>query len=389
MRFITADWIYPITAPRIRHGVIAVDEDRIVDITTREHVPSEKLEYVKGILVPGFVNAHCHLELSHLKGKAPVGTGLLAFLRYVVTLRETDQAVIDRAIEEADVYMWENGIQAVGDICNQTDTFATKQRSPIHYYSFVEIFDFLDAAKAPWLSGQMDAFTKAPGLRSAVPHAPYSVSPEIYQQINALNASDEKLAISIHNQETLAEDEFVRHGTGDFIDFYASFGFDGSRQPATGMSSLAWAIRHLDPRHRTLFVHNTFTTKDDIRTATEWNPEVFWVTCPNANIYIENRLPDYSNFLETNAVVAIGTDSLTSNWQLSVWEEIRTIAKNFPSISLDTLLQWATINGARALGMEAEIGSFEIGKRPGVVALLSFNPDTDAMNEVGHPVRVV
>src|SRR4030095_17055887 len=131
---------------------------------------------------------------------------------------------------------------------------------------------------------------------------------------------------------------------------------------------------------RTLFIHNTLTSSEDIKAAQAWNKNVFWATCPNANLYIENRLPTYSSFLETNANVTIGTDSLSANWQLSILEEMKTISKYQSYIPFDTLLKWATLNGALALGMEDELGSIEIGKRPGILNLI-FNPESDRLSD--------
>ena len=97
--------------------------------------------------------------------------------------------------------------------------------------------------------------------------------------------------------------------------------------------------------------------------------QVYWATCPNANLYIENRLPDYQAFLDTDARVTIGTDSLTSNWQLSVLEEMKTIARYQSYVPFETLLRWATLNGAQSLGFDDTLGSFEVGKKPGVLSL--------------------
>jgi cytosine/adenosine deaminase-related metal-dependent hydrolase len=129
----------------------------------------------------------------------------------------------------------------------------------------------------------------------------------------------------------------------------------------------------MDPQQRTLFVHNTMSNQEDVAAAHNWSDNVYWATCPNANLYIENRLPDYGLFLEGGARMTIGTDSLSSNWQLSIWEEIKTIKKYNDYISLAELLKWATINGAMALGFDGELGSFAKGKRPGVVHV-NVNP---------------
>jgi cytosine/adenosine deaminase-related metal-dependent hydrolase len=380
LRFITADWIYPVSSPRVFQGVVVMDDDHVVDITTRAEVPSDQLEYHQGMIIPGFINTHCHLELSHLKGKAPTGTGLLPFLNHVVNYRDIDQQVIDEAISSADAYMWEQGIQAVGDICNKADTFKVKQESKIMYYSFVEMFDFLQASLTDnMISGNLDVFTTAPGPKSAVPHAPYSVSPGLFKRINELNGGD--VTVSIHNQETKAEEDFFKKGSGGFFPFYANFGFRLDHFSPTGMSSIHYALTHMDSSRRTLFVHNTLTTPEDIAAAHTWSDNVYWATCPNANLYIENRLPHYKYFMDFGARMTIGTDSLTSNWQLSILEEMKIISKYQSYVPFDMLLQWATLNGAMALGMEEKMGSIEPGKTPGLL-LLSFDPERDHLPDV-------
>jgi cytosine/adenosine deaminase-related metal-dependent hydrolase len=384
-RFLTADWIYPITSPRIKDGVVVVVDGEITEVATRQNVPSDKLEYHKAIIIPGFINTHCHLELSHLQSKAPTGTGLLPFLNHVVKFRDTDPTVIDQAIRDADAYMWEQGIQAVGDICNKTDTFQVKQESNIQYYNFVEMFDFLqDERSEEMIKGYLETYHAALGLRSAVPHAPYTVSPALFKRINSLNESP--VTVSIHNQETLAEEELFQNGKGEFYAFYKNFGIDISSFASTGKSSIHYAMKYMDPAQRTLFVHNTLTTKEDINAAHAWNSNCYWATCANANLYIENRLPNYQNFIDTGARMTIGTDSLTSNWQLSILEEMKTISRYQSYVPFETLLEWATINGAKALGLEDKMGSLEVGKSPGVLNL-SFNPDSDLLYDAEVRVK--
>jgi cytosine/adenosine deaminase-related metal-dependent hydrolase len=129
------------------------------------------------------------------------------------------------------------------------------------------------------------------------------------------------VTISIHNQETAHENElFLRKGGAFLSDFFGFFNIAIDDFEATGQHSIHYAMRHLDPRRRTLFVHNTMTLPEDIRAAHAWSDQVYWATCPNANLYIENRLPYYRYFMDEQARLTIGTDSLTSNWQLSVLE---------------------------------------------------------------------
>jgi len=384
-KYFTADWIYPVSSQPIKQGVVILDEDRIVDVTTRDNVPGDLIEYYKGILIPGFINTHCHLELSHLKGRIATGTGLLEFIKGVVSLREVPQKEIDDAIENADEYMWTHGIQAVGDICNKKDTFPVKRRSRIQYYSFVEMFDFLqDDRTDEFTKGYKEAYADAPPQRSAVPHAPYTVSPKLFNQVNQLNT--EKVTVSIHNQETQAEEDLFRTGEGGLIDFYKGFGFSLDHFQKSFTTSIHYAMKYMDREQRTLFVHNTLTGAEDIKAAQKWNHHVYWATCPNANLYIENRLPNYAAFIEARANMTIGTDSLTSNWQLSILEEMKTISKFQSFIPFDTILKWATLNGAKALGMENKLGSIEIGKQPGIL-LLTFNPEKDNLSDPSIDVK--
>jgi len=365
-----------VVSPRIKDGVVILDGDKIARITTRDKVSKEQLETYHGIIIPGFINTHCHLELSHLKGKVDSGTGLISFIDQVVKYRDSDQQEIDAAIIEADEFMWSQGIQAVGDICNKADTFKVKEKSKIRYYSFVEMFDFLQEEFERYITGYREVYNIATGNKSAVPHAPYSVSPALFREINKLNA--ELVTVSIHNQETHAEDELFRKGTGSFFDFYKGFDLSIDHFQPEGGPSILYAIKHLDPDQRTLFVHNTLTLQEDIDSAHQWSEQVYWATCPNANLYIENRLPNYKWFIEAGARMTIGTDSLTSNWQLSILEEMKTISRYQSFIPFDLLLEWATINGAKALGMEDHLGSIEPNKQPGLL-LLTFDPDKDKL----------
>ena len=370
MRKITADYLFPVSAAPIKNGVLIInDNGKILGIDSRENHSDADLEIHKGAIVPGFINTHCHLELSHMKGVAPTGTGLLPFLKTVVSQREVSEAKIQKAIEKGDKEMYDGGIVAVGDISNKLDTAATKSKSPIRYYTFVEFFDFMQDDADFFYQGYKavyDGQSEGNGNeKSASPHAPYTVSKTLFKKINALNT--ERKTVSIHNQETVHEDNLFLKKKGDFLEFYKMFNFSLKDFKKTGKTSIHYALENMDPTHRTLFVHNPLTSPEDLKIAIAWNPEnTFWATCPNANLYIENQLPNYQVFLDANATVTIGTDSLTSNWQLSVLEEMKTIARFQSYVDFETLVKWATLNGAKALGFEKDLGSFDVGKTPGV-----------------------
>ncbi|MBC7775629.1 MAG: amidohydrolase family protein [Phycisphaerae bacterium] len=380
MHKITADWVCPVSSKPLENAVVITDDSgQILAIEPREKHDPASLETHRGILVPGFVNTHCHLELSHMKGKVDTGTGLIPFITGVVTQRNTSAEVIAEAIEKAEQEMLDGGIVALGDISNAPDTFAAKARGRMRYHTFLELFDFLQEAGTEKTFadglGVYEQIELAPGsARSLVPHAPYSVSKKLFEKINAFNPKS-NITVSIHNQETPPEETLFLEKKGGFLDFYGKFGISLDQFEATGKSSIYYALTHMNPENRSIFVHNTLTSRAHIEAAQAWSPHTFWATCPNANLYIENRLPDYSAFLDTQARVTIGTDSLTSNWQLSILEEMKTIARYQSYVPFATMLRWATLNGAQALGFDDTLGTLEIGKTPGIVLIQGVSPD--------------
>ncbi len=370
-RKISAPFILVGNGDKLESKVLVIDESGLIvsldNLKDHDHASVQMLD---GFIIPGLINTHCHLELSHMKSKIPSGTGLINFISHVVKFRDIEQQIIDEAIVAADREMFDNGIQAVGDICNKIDTAAQKEISPIAYYSFVEMFDFLNPAMTQQFVNQyQEVYDKQASSgnnkKTMVPHAPYSVSQELFDYLSENTKANE--TVSIHNQETAAEDELFLHNSGKFLDFYEGIGMPLKDLPTKGVHSIIYALANMDPRRKTLLVHNTMTRAKDIEDANDWSNLVYWATCPNANLYIENRLPDYQLFIDKQCKMTIGTDSLSSNWQLSIWEEMKTISKYKSYVDFDTLLKWATINGAEALSYHDELGSIEVGKRPGIL----------------------
>jgi len=361
------------------HVLVMREDGKVEGIVPLENA-GEDIEEVNGIVCPGFINAHCHLELSHLKDVIPPHTGLIPFLLDVVGKRDFPMEVILDRIEKAEKEMYDGGIVAVGDIGNTDNTVATKKKSKIKWNNFVEVLSFSDAMSATRLaeySMVLQSFNDAAvaleedHFKSAlVPHAPYTISDRTFKEINRLTPG---AVISMHNQEHPAEDELYRTGGGDYLPFLNIFGFDASPFPVTGKSALRSCLPHFNNRQRMLLVHNTFIPESDIDFAIDYAREhlsgLHFCLCVNANRYIENRLPPIKMLIEHGAHLVLGTDSYSSNWQLSIAEEIRTIRTSFPEIPLTTVLQWATINGAQALGRDDSLGSFEKGKQPGVVEI--------------------
>jgi len=394
--------IYKISADRIYDGkgevfdnhFIMVNQDgEIKAVEAMTKAEDSSLKKYSGILVPGFINTHCHLELSHMKGLVPTGTGLVEFIKEVVTKRESPQEIIQEAIYKSDQEMYENGIVAVGDISNVSDTFECKSSSLLKYITFVEMFDFRQEDNAHQVFDQyLKVYNelKRHGLEgTVVPHAPYSVSKNLFRLINQFN-KDKDCTISIHNMETQGENDMFLYNSGEMISFFEKFGIPTHSFESNSKTAIHYAMQQMDSQKRTILVHNTLCNKDDIASVQEWNSEAYWTSCASANLYIENRLPKYKNFIELGAKMALGTDSLTSNWGLSILEEMKIIHRFQSFISFDQLIQWACYNGACALGLEKELGSIEIGKRPGINLLTSFgNHEPESLSQEVRVQKII
>jgi len=369
-RLITADRIYDGQGSCFTDLAIVLNGSQIVDLVPLNSLLSADLENYSGVICPGFINAHCHLELSHMKGLVDSGSGLIPFIKDVVTKRGAGQEVIQAAIAQADKEMWTNGIVAVGDISNNSDSFEVKANSSIHYHTFVEMFDFLQEADAQQV---FESYIKVyRNLKedyslygSVTPHAPYSVSKNLFRLIGDENRLT-NAPVSIHNMETPAEIELFMSNSGELVSFYEGFGISTRDFKAIGKTSVYYAMGHMDRHRTTLMVHNTLCRQPEINDVQNWNKNVYWITCPSANLYIENRLPKYRYFTEAGAKIAIGTDSLTSNWQLSILEEMKVIKRFQSNITFDDLIKWATLNGAKALHLDHRFGSIQKGKSPGL-----------------------
>jgi len=360
------------------NGLVLITDEtgKILELLPREEA-GDDVQPVEGLLTPGFINCHCHLELSHLKNVIPPHTGLVEFLCSVVTKRDFPPEVVQQEIIRAEREMFENGIVAVGDIGNTADTADVKRRSRIRWQNFVEVLSFTDE-KAPdnmahykMVAARLETALQdatAGHRTSLVPHAPYSISPKTFELINESTAGQ---VISIHNQEHPAEDELYKTGGGDYLKLFRIFGMDTSPFPVTGKSSIRSVLPYFNRDQTILLIHNSYMPEEDIIWANEYAASngirLVYCLCINANLYIENKLPPVDLFIRHGCHIVLGTDSYSSNWQLNIAKEMETVQNHFPHIHAETLLQWATNNGAKALHWEEDLGSFEKGKRPGVL----------------------
>ncbi len=354
------------------HVLILNEQDYVEEIIIKENAGDDVQEF-NGLISPGFVNCHCHLELSHMKGLIPEKTGLVNFVFKVVTERHFDDEEILEAIAKAEDEMFANGIVAAGDICNNTLTLSQKLKSRLSYYNFIEVSGWHPqiAEQRFQLSQKIvEQFNQLP--TALVPHAPYSVSDELWNLIQPFFTNK---TISIHNQETSFEDELFIKNQGDFIRMYEMMKIDNSFFTPTGKSSLQSYFHKLSNAKNIILVHNTFTSQTDIDFASQQinqstNQQLYWCICANANLYIEDKMPPVELLRKNYCNIVIGTDSYASNKSLNMLDEIKTILHHSSEkITASEILQWATVNGAKALQMENLLGSFDKGKHPGIMLI--------------------
>ena len=378
-----------LSASRIYNGLGWLPEGAVIEVSGTGEIlsilpgPHPDAVFYEGILAPGFVNVHCHLELSHMKGVVLEHTSLIPFLKTIPIHRNDftdDQKKTAR--REARQELIDNGVVAVGDIANTTDTLDVRALGGLHVHTFVESIGFTEA-NAPKSFSRSEATynefaAQQPAdkiLRQSItPHAPYSVSSALFGLISGHTADG---LLSIHNQESPAEDEFYINKQGAVRDLLQTLGVDDTPFIPTGRSSLQSYLPWISPAHPMIFVHNTYSSPADIQFAQRRPGEAWWCLCPNANLYIENTLPDIDTLLRETANICIGTDSLASNHQLCILSELYTIRQHYPNIGWETLLTWGTLNGAKALQMQDAIGTIEVGKKPGIVNISGLESNVE------------
>lgn len=319
------------------------------------------VEFYNGILIPGMVNAHCHLELSYLRGEIAEGGGFAAFAQAMGRVRGRHAMETRlRAIVTQDAKMWREGVSAVGDICNGATTFDAKASSRIQYINYLELFG-MQATGTEALQ-ELEREAAARGLEAYItPHATYSLSERGFSAAVSANPTGPR---SIHFMESPAEEQLFRQ-SGSLWEWY---GTTGMAPDFLHHGSPAGRIAACVPQgSRLLLVHNCCVEKETIETIhSRFGTEnVYWVLCPGSNHYISRLRPPVELLRQAGATICLGTDSLASNRELSLVDEMA----RFPDVPLAERIAWATENGAAALGQSDRYGELRPGMRPGIVLL--------------------
>lgn len=372
IRRIAASFVYTLDADEpIKNGYVEYDAADGRIIAVGECGPDD--EVLPGAIVPGFVNSHCHIELSHLHGKFRKGTGMAGFIDQINALRDWAGADVKaRLTQEWMDKMWKDGVSAMSDISNDDSSFKVKSSHKLYTRTFLEVF----GSEPEMCEGVMADVTAlksvadAEGIDAApTPHSCYTMSPQLLSASSA--AGLESGYLSYHSQESQEEEDLLISGSGAMYENRKRSGM--STPPVTGESSLKYFIDRLAAAkpapydEHILLVHNVCLKQDDIDAAKKVMNNVYWAICPLSNIFIHNALPPVPLMRRNGLAITVGTDSLSSNDDLDMVKELVCIRQNFSEIPMNEILVWACLNGARFLSKEKALGSLTPGKTPGIV----------------------
>jgi cytosine/adenosine deaminase-related metal-dependent hydrolase len=383
-----AAWVVPINEPPIRDGWVAVDRGRIVARGRRtpnsDGTPEVNLGRVA--VMPGLVNAHTHLELSYLRDQVPPASEFITWIRAVMAARRErpDPAApeiagaIDEAIQEAEAY----GTAIVGDISNTLVTMAPLVRSSLAAVVFYELIRFnapdpnalVDRARQ-----EIEALNPTDRVRvSLAAHAPYSVAPVLLRAIQRALDREPFLPCSVHLAESIEEIEFIEHGTGPWRELLEEVGAWNPAWIVPGVSPVQYLDEAGFLTAHVLAVHGVQMTPADLSRLAARGATL--IACPRSNGHTGAGAPPLEEFYKSGVRVAVGTDSLASAPDLNVFAELATMRALAPSVPAASLLESATVEGARALGFEEEYGTIEPGKRARLLAV-AVPPGTGDVEE--------
>ncbi len=351
----------------LQHHILETDSEGYIT-ALRKRSAHDQPEELPGYLIPGLVNAHCHLELSHLQGQIPPEKGMAHFVREVFRLRnayseEQQVAAMYRSFNQ----LIEFGVVAVGDICNtDLSVLVKKAKKEIFFHNFLEL-PGLDPARTErvWSHGESlkMAFSDLP--HSFTPHAPYSMSLPLLKQVY-----EHTRHISVHLLESRAEVELFAAREGSLADAFHDFGIVFPAFP--DQHPIDYILRHLHPQTRAIWVHGILLKEQEVLRLMKKAPDSYFCLCPRSNRYLHDRSPDLRAFKEVRHRVCLGTDSLASNTDLDLWKEVQEIMTLPDAPDFHTVVSWATMNGADALGIGKKLGKLRVGLKPGLLWVRSL-----------------
>lgn len=376
-----AAWVCPIDRPPIRGGIVRVAGGRVAGIGERGSGIGDQgvVDLGNVVLLPGLINAHIHLELSWLRGRVPPAGRFTEWVKQLVGTRRGVERPGDPAVVEpmqaAIRELAASGTVAVGDISNSLASPASMRAAALDGVVFHELLGFQQRDGA-LVERTRQARAAARGVRvSLAPHAPYSTSPELFRAIRAEVDASPCPIMSVHLGESPEETEFLAGGTGAWRSMLEFIGMwrDDWQVPACAPVEYLDRLGVIDAG--TLVVHGV--QFDDAALGRLAAIGATLVTCPRSNQWVGVGAPPIERFYRSGVKVAVGTDSLASVEDLNLFSELRAMRKIAPGVPAGKLLESATLVGARALGLDGELGSLTPGKRAEILAISLPGPVDD------------
>jgi cytosine/adenosine deaminase-related metal-dependent hydrolase len=359
-RTLTARWVFPVSRPPLERGTITIDGECIVAVEPHG-ARCPDVDLGDAAIVPGFVNAHTHLDLSGLRGLARPTPDFTAWLRRVIAHRrgrtpEQVRADIRAGLDESIRF----GTTLLGDISGDGSSWHVLAGAPLRAVVFRELLGLpSDRASLAWAEsdGWVAAHPATASCRPGVsPHAPYSVRSSLF-----LAASSGGYPAATHLSETAAEQELLGHRRGPFVPFLRELGAWAPDGLADDADHVLRMFNGLSP---VLFVHCNYLRPD-----APIPPNGSIIYCPRTHAAFGHPPHPFRDFLRGGVRVALGTDSLASNPDLDLFAEARFLRQHHSDVPGETLLRMATLSGAEALGWDSDTGSLDAGKSADLVAL--------------------
>ncbi len=380
-----ADWVLPIAGPPLADAWVETDGTRVTAVGTGPVAEAVDLGHVA--ILPALVNAHTHLELSHLAGRVPPAASLPDWVRALLVerdLRGGDEAAIAAAGRAAIATMRRAGIGLVGDVSNTLATVPWLVEAGLAAEVFYELIGFRVADPDGLVREarhRVEALPPRPDDRVRValaPHAPYSVSRALFAALRAdLDAAPARRSM-VHLAESLDEIELLATGTGRWRAVLEDFGMwrDDWVPPAVSPVAYLSDLGFLDSR--VAAVHGTQCNGPDLDRLRALDVSV--VVCPRSNQHVGAGSPPLEALYAMDVPVAFGTDSLASAPTLSVFDELAEACTIAPQVPAGRLLDSATRGGARALGRDDELGTIEPGRLARLI-VVRVPPATDDVEQ--------